>query len=130
MVNSHETAVTTTRTKTTLLICKNSLTTRPLENDKVPPAANSITIGPGEDGSISNALNQNEFTDWTINDLLILDEYEGDGINNQGTTLTLPTTALIVRAISWPSTSETAVPVATLFASTFKIYARLPKKVT
>ncbi|MEC8220103.1 MAG: hypothetical protein VX014_05695, partial [Verrucomicrobiota bacterium] len=60
--------------------------TRPLENDKVPPApANSITIGPGEDGSIGNALNLNEFTDWTINDLLILDEYEGDGINNQGT---------------------------------------------
>ena len=42
-------------------------------------------IGPGEDGSIGNALNLNEFTDWTIYDLLILDEYEGDGINNQGT---------------------------------------------
>jgi hypothetical protein len=60
--------------------------TRPLEDDKVPPApANSIIIGPGEDGSIGNARNLNEFTDWTINDLLIYDEYEGDGTNNQGT---------------------------------------------
>ncbi|MEC8614534.1 MAG: hypothetical protein VXY17_03920, partial [Verrucomicrobiota bacterium] len=60
--------------------------TSPLEDDKVPPIpANSIIIGPGEDGSIGNASNLNEFTDWTINDLLILDEYEGDGTNNQGT---------------------------------------------
>lgn len=60
--------------------------TRPLEDDKVPPApANSIIIGPGEDDSIGNASNLNEFTDWTINDLLVLDEYEGNGTNNQGT---------------------------------------------
>ena len=60
--------------------------TRPLKNDKVPPLpANSIIIGPGEDGSIGNVGNLNEFTDWTINDLLVLDEYEGDGTNNQGT---------------------------------------------
>ena len=60
--------------------------TRPLEDDKVPPLpANSIIIGPGEDGSIGNARNLNEFTDWTISDLLALDEYEGDGTNNQGT---------------------------------------------
>ena len=60
--------------------------TRPLEDDKVPPLpANSIIIGPGEDGSIGNVGNLNEFTDWTINDLLVLDEYEGDGTNNQGT---------------------------------------------
>ena len=59
--------------------------TRPLEDDKVPPApANSIIIGPGEDDSIGNARNLNEFTDWTINDLLVLDEYEGNGTNNQG----------------------------------------------
>jgi hypothetical protein len=60
--------------------------TRPLEDDKVPPSpANSIIIGPGEDDSIGNARNLNEFTDWTINDLLVLDEYEGNGTNNQGT---------------------------------------------
>ena len=60
--------------------------TRPLKDDKVPPLpANSIIIGPGEDGSIGNVGNLNEFTDWTINDLLVLDEYEGDGTNNQGT---------------------------------------------
>ena len=50
-----------------------------------PLPANSIIIGPGEDGSIGNLSNLNEFTDWTINDLLVLDEYEGDGTNNQGT---------------------------------------------
>jgi len=60
--------------------------TRPLEDDNVPPpAANSIIIGPGEDDSIGNASNLNEFTDWTIDDLLVLDEYEGNGTNNQGT---------------------------------------------
>ena len=60
--------------------------TRPLEDDKVPPApANSIIIGPGANDSIGNARNLNEFTDWTINDLLVLDEYEGNGTNNQGT---------------------------------------------
>jgi hypothetical protein len=34
---------------------------------------------------VGNAANLNEFTDWTIDDLLVLDEYEGNGTNNQGT---------------------------------------------
>ncbi|GHB99995.1 alpha-amylase family glycosyl hydrolase [Cerasicoccus arenae] len=60
--------------------------TRPLEDDNLPPpAANSIAIGPGDDGSIGNTKNLNEFTDWTIDDLLVLDEYDGNGANNQGT---------------------------------------------
>jgi hypothetical protein len=60
--------------------------TRPLDDDNVPPpAANSIIIGPGADDSIGNAINLNEFTDWTIDDLLVFDEYDGNGANNQGT---------------------------------------------
>jgi len=60
--------------------------TRPLEDDNVPPPpANSIIIGPGDDDSIGSAINLNEFTDWTIDDLLVLDEYDGNGTNNQGT---------------------------------------------
>jgi len=60
--------------------------TRPLEDDNVPPPpANSIIIGPGEDASIGSAINLNEFTDWTVDDLLVFDEYNGNGINNQGT---------------------------------------------
>lgn len=60
--------------------------TRPLEDDNVPPPpANSIVIGLGGDDSVGNVLNLNEFTDWTIDDLLALDEYDGNGTNNQGT---------------------------------------------
>ncbi len=60
--------------------------TRPLQDDNlVLPPGNSIVIGPGDDRSIGNAANQNEFTDWTSDDLLALDEYDGDGTNNQGT---------------------------------------------
>ena len=59
--------------------------TRPLEDDNVPPPlANSIIIGPGEDDTVGNVVNLNEFTDWTIDDLLALDEYDGNGTNNQG----------------------------------------------
>lgn len=59
--------------------------TRPLEDDNVPPPpANSIIIGPGNDDSIGSASNLNEFTDWKIDDLLALDEYDGNGSNNQG----------------------------------------------
>ena len=59
--------------------------TRPLEDDNVPPPpANSIIIGPGDDNSVGNVANLNEFTDWTIDDLLALDEYDGNGTNNQG----------------------------------------------
>jgi glycosidase len=60
--------------------------TRPLENDNVPPPpANSIVIGPGANDTVGDAGNLNEFTDWTIDDLLVLDEYDGNGTNNQGT---------------------------------------------
>ncbi|MBC8190361.1 MAG: hypothetical protein H8E75_08015 [Puniceicoccaceae bacterium] len=60
--------------------------TRPLEDNNVPPPPpNSIIIGSGTDDSVGNAANLNEFTDWTIDDLLVLDEYEGNGTNNQGT---------------------------------------------
>ena len=59
--------------------------TRPREDDTLPdPPANSIEIGPGEAVTVGAAVNGNEFTDWTIDDLLVLDEYEGDGTNNQG----------------------------------------------
>lgn len=59
--------------------------TRPLEDDTLPPPpANSIDIGPGETVTVGAASNGNEFTDWTIDDLLVLDEYDGNGTNNQG----------------------------------------------
>ena len=51
----------------------------------VPPPPNSIVIGPQQPpvvvGGVSNAK---EFTDWTFDDLIVLDEYDGDGPNNQG----------------------------------------------
>ena len=60
--------------------------TQPLLDDNLAsPQGNSIVIGSGDNSSVGNADNQNEFTDWTIDDLLALDEYDGDGINNQGT---------------------------------------------
>ena len=34
--------------------------------------------------------NNREFTDWQIGDLIALDEYNGDGTNNQGTDLYRP----------------------------------------
>lgn len=50
----------------------------------VPPPANSIVIGPQTPvvtGGISNAK---EFTDWTADDVIVLDEQDGDGSNNGG----------------------------------------------
>ncbi len=59
--------------------------TRPQEDDTLPPpAANSIIIGEGATVTKGVVTNKNEFTDWTIDDLLVLDEYEGSGTNNQG----------------------------------------------
>lgn len=50
----------------------------------LPPTA-SIIIGPGRLlGSINGVDYFEEFKDWTFDDLIALDEYEGDGNNNQG----------------------------------------------
>lgn len=50
----------------------------------VPPG--SIVIGRSTNvlGVINGVTNYSEFTDWTWDDLIALDEYEGDGNNNQG----------------------------------------------
>jgi len=60
-----------------------------------PRVNNSIVVQPGEEiiiGPVSNddsivrgaVVNRQEFTDWKINDLIVLDEFEGDGSGNQG----------------------------------------------
>ncbi|MFO1492866.1 MAG: hypothetical protein U1F87_18595 [Kiritimatiellia bacterium] len=47
-------------------------------------AAGSITIGPGPAlGTINGRTYFEEFRDWTADDLVALDEYEGDGSNYQ-----------------------------------------------
>jgi hypothetical protein len=59
--------------------------TKPLVFDGgEPPPANSIVIGPGETVTRGMAVNCNEFTDWTIDDLVAFDEFQGEGSNNQG----------------------------------------------
>ena len=54
-------------------------------NTGAPLPPGSITIGPKSNvitvGIVSNAQ---EFTDWSANDLVALDPYDGDGANNQG----------------------------------------------
>jgi Glycosyl hydrolase family 57 len=50
----------------------------------VLPPAGSIVIGPQAPELVGAVSNAREFTDWTINDLIALDEYDGDGPNNQG----------------------------------------------
>ena len=50
-----------------------------------PPPANSITIGRGPAiGVVGGVTNYQEFADWTADDLIALDAYDGDGANNQG----------------------------------------------
>ena len=45
-----------------------------------PPPANSITIGPGPAlGSVNGVTNYQEFTDWTLDDLIALDPYNDGG---------------------------------------------------
>ncbi len=47
-------------------------------------AAGAITIGPGRLlGEINGRQFYEEFTDWSRDDLIVLDEYEGDGTNDQ-----------------------------------------------
>jgi len=49
-----------------------------------PPPAATIVIGPGATSTTVGAVtNDNEFTDWTCEDLVAFDEYEGAGNNNQ-----------------------------------------------
>jgi hypothetical protein len=52
----------------------------------VPPPPGTIVIGPRTNvivrGGVTNAM---EFTDWSIDDLIVLDEFDGNGFNNQGT---------------------------------------------
>ncbi len=53
----------------------------------VPPREGSIRIGPvptSEQVVRGSVINAKEFTDWTADDLMVLDEYDGDGPNNQG----------------------------------------------
>lgn len=60
--------------------------TNPREADNgAPPPPGGIVVGPGPViGVIGGVTNYQEFTDWKWDDLIALDEYEGDGPNNQG----------------------------------------------
>lgn len=51
-----------------------------------PPPEGSIIIGRGTNvlGVVNGVTNYGEFIDWEWDDLIVLDEYEGDGPNNQG----------------------------------------------
>jgi glycosidase len=49
-----------------------------------PPPASSIVIGEGTTVTRGLAVNKNSFTDWSLEDLVEFDEFEGDGGNNQG----------------------------------------------
>ncbi len=50
----------------------------------VPPPPNVITIGPSNSMTVGSVTNNHEFTDWTANDIIAFDEYDGDGTNYQG----------------------------------------------
>jgi hypothetical protein len=55
-----------------------------IPNSLEPPPEGSIVIGPGDPiGGGIGVTNYQEFTDWTWDDCVVLDEYEGDGGNNQ-----------------------------------------------
>ncbi|MCO5045026.1 MAG: alpha-amylase family glycosyl hydrolase [Kiritimatiellae bacterium] len=61
--------------------------THPRQAENCGPAPEgSIMIGRGTNvlGVINGVTNYSEFIDWTWDDLIVLDEYEGDGPNNQG----------------------------------------------
>ncbi|TAG09735.1 MAG: hypothetical protein EAZ42_06040 [Verrucomicrobia bacterium] len=59
--------------------------TKPKVADTVnPPSANSIVIGPKDNITLGQAINEQAFTDWTREDLVSFDESEGSGSNNQG----------------------------------------------
>ncbi|HEY4281901.1 MAG TPA: alpha-amylase family glycosyl hydrolase [Chthoniobacterales bacterium] len=51
----------------------------------IPPPPGAITIGTGTTTTVGAVTNKHEFTDWTADDLIALDAYDGDGGNfNQG----------------------------------------------
>ncbi len=62
--------------------------TNPVEDNTIPAATpGQIVIGPQMPVIVGGVTNNREFTDWQIDDLIALDEYNGDGTNNQGTDL-------------------------------------------
>jgi len=62
--------------------------TNPKEDDTIPlPPPGQIVIGPQTPVVLGGVTNNREFTDWQIGDLIVLDEYNGDGTNNQGADL-------------------------------------------
>ena len=59
---------------------------RSADTGEAPPPG-SVRLGPvpaDEEIRVGTVINRREFTDWSIDDLLVLDEFEGDGFNNQG----------------------------------------------
>ncbi len=57
-----------------------------LAENAPPPAVGTITIGPVSGSAMKTVgavVNAKEFTDWSLNDLIVLDEYDGDGSNYQ-----------------------------------------------
>jgi len=67
-----------------LLEFQNGTNPRFADTSSGPPAG-SITIGRGAAiGIVGGVTNYQEFLDWTWDDLILLDEYEGNGFNNQG----------------------------------------------
>jgi len=62
--------------------------TNPMEDNTIPPTPpGQIKIGPQTPVIAGDVSNAKEFTDWAIADLVMLDEYNGDGQNNQGSDL-------------------------------------------
>lgn len=79
-----DTICSTTNVYYNLLEFNNGTNPRQVENCGPPPEG-SIVIGRGTNvlGVVNGVTNYSELTDWTWDDLIVLDEYEGDGPNNQ-----------------------------------------------
>jgi len=59
--------------------------TDPNQDDTAPPPApGSIVIGPRAPITFGAVTNAREFTDWNADDVIALDQYDGDGSNYQG----------------------------------------------
>lgn len=63
--------------------------TDPRVNNSIAPQPGEgrIIIGPVAESDarvFGSVVNRQEFTDWTVDDLVVLDEFEGDGSGNQG----------------------------------------------